>query len=154
MIIMDIEASGLSADSYPIEVAWQHRYIESQHDSFLIKPADDWKYWDDYAEQYVHCIPRSVLMERGLSVRDSALRINEALRGQTVYTDAVIHDRQWIKRLFRSAGLDIGFQLHCVYSLVEPAEVEQLKKRQGKAITSHRALADARALISALSYFG
>lgn len=38
MIILDIEASGLALESYPIEVAWQHRFNSAKHDSFLIRP--------------------------------------------------------------------------------------------------------------------
>ncbi|UZE94500.1 hypothetical protein [Alkalimarinus alittae] len=50
MIIFDVEASGLSDDSYPIEVAWQDSNDPECFDSFLINPNETWKHWDDYAE--------------------------------------------------------------------------------------------------------
>jgi len=153
MIIMDVEASGLSTDSYPIEVAWQHRFISSRHDSFLIKPVDTWIYWDAYAEHHVHRISRATLQTQGLSVIEAASRLNDALQGQIVYTDAVTHDRQWIKCLFNTSHIEMNFRMHCVYSLVEPAKVEPFKKRQAELKIEHRALPDARAIVSTLNYF-
>jgi len=153
MIILDIEASGLSIESYPIEVAWQHRYVASTCDSFLIKPNDNWTHWDRHAELSIHHIPRQVLFDEGIPVKDAALRLNTQLAGQHVYTDAVDYDRPWIKRLFNAAGIAMEFKLLCVYSLIDPAKVEAFKRKQAVKPAKHRALADARNIVDVLKYF-
>lgn len=153
MIILDIEASGLSIESYPIEVAWQHRYMASACDTFLIKPNDDWTHWDKHAELCIHQIPRQALFDEGIPVKDAAERLNAQLAGQLVYTDAVDYDRPWIKRLFNAAGIAMDFKLLCVYSLIDPAKVEAFKRKQAGKTTKHRALADARNIVEVLNYF-
>ncbi|MEH6628750.1 MAG: hypothetical protein V7739_20100 [Motiliproteus sp.] len=53
MIIVDIEASGLSPDSYPIEIAWVDTRTDAC-DAFLINPETaccDWDYWNYDAEK-------------------------------------------------------------------------------------------------------
>ena len=75
MIIFDVEASGLSDDSYPIEVAWQDGTNEDLFDSFLIKPCDSWVHWDDYAEQEIHHISRNTLHSEGISITESCIRL-------------------------------------------------------------------------------
>lgn len=153
MIILDIEASGLSIESYPIEVAWQHRFVASACDTFLIKPNEYWTHWDMHAELCIHHISRQVLFDEGLPVRDAAVRLNTQLAGQLVYTDAVDYDRPWMKRLFNAAEMAMDFKLLCVYSLIEPAKVEAFKKKQAGRTTAHRALADARNIVDVLNYF-
>lgn len=100
MIVMDIEASGISPQSYPIEFAWQHRANPTLFDGFLIQPTVDWVYWSDYAEQQIHRITRTELETSGISVEIAAHWLNEELAGQIVYSDAVDYDRPWIKKLF------------------------------------------------------
>lgn len=153
MIILDIEASGLSTESYPIEVAWQHRYVASACDNFLIKPSANWTHWDKHAELHIHHIPRKALFDEGLPVIEAALRLNTQLARQVVYTDAVDYDRSWIKRLFNAAGIEMQFKVLCVYSLIDPAKVEAFKRTQAGKTTMHRALADARNIVDVLNYY-
>jgi hypothetical protein len=46
--IIDIEASGFGVDSYPVEVGIV--LSTGQKYCAIIKPADDWLYWDKKAE--------------------------------------------------------------------------------------------------------
>ena len=65
--IIDVEASGLQSESYPIEVAWCD--IDTCcASSFLIKPARSWTVWDKKAEA-LHGLSRDLLFTIRASVR-------------------------------------------------------------------------------------
>lgn len=60
-IILDIEASGFGATSYPIEVG-----VAMDNDTRfcrLIRPQTDWQHWSEEA-QGLHGISRSMLLEK------------------------------------------------------------------------------------------
>ena len=67
--IIDLEASGLASNSYPIEVglalAPGNRFCS------LIKPVDEWEHWDQQAES-VHGISRDILLKMGRPVTEIA----------------------------------------------------------------------------------
>src|SRR5690606_30224105 len=114
------EASGLSDDSYPIEVAWQHRFNPSLFDTFLIKPASTWTHWDSYAEHSVHRIPRAELLINGIDVVTAARRLNDQLAHQVVYSDCVDKDRFWLSRLYQAAKMEPAFDIRSVLTLLPP----------------------------------
>ena len=153
MIILDIEASGLKRESYPIEIAWQHRYDETLYDSFLIRPIPEWHYWDYYAEEKIHKISRQTLHEQGISIQDACLRLNAALKGECVYTDCPTYDRMWLIRLFKDAQIEKEFRIDDVRMLVTPKQEKKLEHRLEKIPVKHRALSDVRGIIRCLSYF-
>ncbi|NVP03109.1 hypothetical protein HWA77_23150, partial [Photobacterium damselae subsp. damselae] len=67
--ILNFEASGLSEQSYPIEVGYALPDAEGY--SLLINPlssATQWNYWDDFAEQQLHHRSRQELITKGLNV--------------------------------------------------------------------------------------
>ena len=72
-IVMDIEASGFGAGSYPIEIGFSRRHGEGW--CTLIRPEDDWQHWDAHAAQ-VHRIPREILVERGRPASQVAQHLN------------------------------------------------------------------------------
>lgn len=152
MIIMDIEASGLAPESYPIEIAWQHRSNPTLSDSFLIKPAEEWKFWDQYAEDQIHHISRSDLDANGISVAEAAKRLNFALKGKTVYTDAPEYDRHWIAELFRRTGIERSFEIRSVFTLVPPSKEAAYRRHFVQSPIAHRALADVKQIIRSLNY--
>jgi hypothetical protein len=153
MIILDVEASGLGQGSYPIEVAWQHRYDESRYDSFLIRPIPEWDYWDPYAEEKIHRISRDQLRTEGISIQDACRRLNDALAGQCVYTDCPSYDRMWIIRLFRTADVEKAFRVYDVRRLVKPQQERKLEHRLEMIEVKHRALSDVRGIIRCLNHF-
>ena len=119
--IIDLEASGFGRGSYPIEVgfALENRDIHS----FLIKPEEDWTHWCKDAEE-IHGISRAQLKAEGMCIEDIALKLNEMLRGQTLYSDAWSFDSSWIGRLFDSAGIVQRFRIETINKLLKPDQVE------------------------------
>jgi hypothetical protein len=116
--IIDLEASGFGRGSYPIEVG----FALDIH-SFLIKPEDDWTHWSEEAQQ-IHGISREQLQAEGMCIEDIALKLNELLRGQTLYSDAWSYDSSWIGRLFDSAGIIQRFRIETINKLLKPEQVE------------------------------
>ena len=108
---LDIEASSLDWDSYPIEIAWS--YPNGEVEAHLIDPYHilDWTDWDP-AAQAVHGLSRRYLAEHGQDPKLVAGRIQAVLAGRPVYTDAVELDQYWLEVLFRYAlGASCSVQL-------------------------------------------
>jgi hypothetical protein len=107
-IIMDIEASGFGADSYPIEIGvvldTGERYCS------LIKPQSDWSHWDLSAEG-LHGITREQLHLHGKSPVLVADELNRMLQGRRVFSDGWVVDKRWLIRLYTAAGFWPSFDL-------------------------------------------
>lgn len=153
MIVIDVEASGLGPESYPIEIAWGHRFDPTKFDTFLIKPADGWVYWDTYAESAIHCISRSQLQREGISIAEAVERLDDALQGAVVYSDYVPADRPWWVKLYRELGRDLPFEFRPVQTLIPPAKEASYSLRLDASPTEHRALEDVRKIIQTLNFF-
>lgn len=119
--IIDLEASGFGRGSYPIEVgfALEDRVVHS----FLIKPAPSWLHWSVEAE-LIHGISRADLQEAGMTPREVALKMNDMLRGKTLYSDAWSFDSSWMGRLFDEAELVQRFRIETINKLLTPAQME------------------------------
>jgi hypothetical protein len=146
--VLDVEASGFGRNSYPIEVG----FVLPDGHTFctLIRPLEHWTHWDAQAA-LTHHIPRLALEQRGLSVREVAERLNNDLRGQTVYSDGWANDYSWLGALFDAADLSPSFRLENLRKLLTEAEAEQwhrIKEQIGaeRGMQRHRASADARLL--------
>lgn len=146
--IIDLEASGFGSGSYPIEIGYalEDRVVYS----CLVKPAPRWTHWSDEAEA-IHGISRDMLDRDGLTARDVALRLNEALRGKTLFSDAWSFDSSWLGRLFDEAELVQRFRLDTINRLLTPEQMEiwhDTKKSLWEEldITRHRAANDVRVL--------
>ena len=151
MIIFDVEASGLSDDSYPIEVAWQDSDDSDCFDSFLINPSESWKHWDNYAEQEVHHISRNTLHSEGISITEACIRLNTKLSGQTIYSDAIEYDERWLLRLFSQSGMTPEFSIGSIYQVINEAELRKLESSVESQRVIHRALDDVKQIIRLLS---
>jgi hypothetical protein len=145
---IDVEASGLGGRSYPIEVG----LITSHGDMYcaLVQPDASWQHWDERAEA-VHHISRPILAQHGKPLTEVAQRLNDLLRGQTVYTDAWGNDYAWLCKLFDAADLPMQFRLESSRKLLDDAQaarwgavkdqvIEELK------LVRHRASSDAKVL--------
>jgi|TARA_B100000749_G_C18398643_1_gene453674 hypothetical protein len=119
--IIDLEASGFGRGSYPIEVgfALEDRMVHS----FLIKPAPTWLHWSVEAE-LIHGISREQLQEEGMTPREVALKMNEILRGKTLYSDAWSFDSSWMGRLFDEAELVQRFRIETINKLLTAEQME------------------------------
>lgn len=143
--VLDVEASGFGAGSYPIEVGIA--LPDGTTRCYLIRPAPDWTHWDAAAES-VHRITRTILDSLGRPLRDVAERLNGDLRGLTVYSDAWGYDRSWIARLFDAAEIPQHFRLESLRSLMTEAQIgywDNARRivQDSLGVVRHRASADA-----------
>jgi len=118
--IIDVEASGFGPDSYPIEVG----VVLSNGDRYcsLIKPEDDWVYWDNSAEQ-VHNISRACLFKQGKSVKTVARELNAFLQNIIVYSDGWVVDSPWLKQLFYKANCEPSFSVSPLESILKESQM-------------------------------
>jgi hypothetical protein len=147
-VILDIEASGLGRGSYPIEVGYV--LPDGSCNCFLIKPLDDWRMWDDNAEQ-LHGISRTQLFIRGIDIVTVAETLNRELGGMTVYSDAWGHDQSWLALLFDCAERVQGFRLAALRQLLDETQLNVWNDTRQTienelALGRHRASNDARIL--------
>lgn len=145
IFFLDIEASGLGASSYPIEIAWAHRHDEKRRGRFLIIPHKGWTHWDEKAEK-IHGISRGECQHYGISVVQAANKLNNVLERQVVLCDALRHDQHWLNRLFETAGVKQAFALESVYDHVDVDKLQRVQSAGGRNV--HRAMADVLELIA------
>ncbi|GAL05012.1 hypothetical protein ACFFLZ_02480 [Photobacterium aphoticum] len=109
---LDFEASGLSEQSYPIEVGYS--LPDGTGNSLLINPltaSDVWQYWDDYAEQEIHQISRQILQQDGMQVVEVCQHLNAVLgQYEQVFCDSQ-WDLFWLGRLYHAAHMRPSFTL-------------------------------------------
>ncbi len=140
LIFVDIEASGLGPDSYPIEIAWKCEKTGKQ-DSFLIDPSsvEGWEFWDEFAEE-LHGIEPEQLFREGISAAQACERLNAALAGKTLTCDAYQFDLFWLTRLFASQGLSMRFGIQGIERFL--TSEQRALYRQRTQYRGHRALKD------------
>lgn len=145
--ILDIEASGLGDESYPIEIAWCSIDGNDCY-STLINPesAGGWDYWDDFAESAVHGISRKQCCERGENVVIVARRLSDLLLNAPVFSDAPYQDQLWIKALFDASGAVCPSALMPIEQLVAVEDRPGLTRSLSELERPHRALNDCIAL--------
>lgn len=105
---MDIEASSLDADSYPIEIGWSTQ--QGDIESHLINPyaITTWTDWDSCA-QAVHGISRKLCRENGKHPAWVCQRLNRIFPpGSVVYADGGQFDQFWLDQLF-AACTPLGY---------------------------------------------
>lgn len=151
MYVIDVEASGLDIQSYPIQIGWQHRGDARKFGEILIEPHFDWNYWDPAAES-IHKIPRSSLA-KGMLIDDACHLLNEVFGNSVVYSDAYQADGFWIERLFSTAGIDQKFKIGSVFDLIDAEKQSEFTKCLRRQARPHRALADARIISDTVNYF-
>ncbi|MBC6904196.1 hypothetical protein DWB84_01750 [Saccharophagus sp. K07] len=120
--ILDIEASGLHFDSYPIEIAV---LVGNEVRSWLIKPEKGWDYWSETAEE-MHGISREVLEQKGTAAELVALELNDLAEavGGVFYSDAVFWDEDWLKTMFFSVKLPMHFRVASIFDLLSSEETD------------------------------
>jgi DNA polymerase III epsilon subunit-like protein len=143
--IIDIEASGFGRNSYPIEVG----IVLPDQKSFcnIIRPADEWTYWDDSAEA-VHGITRELLLKKGKPPHEVADKLNQLLQGTKIYTDAWSHDISWIGKLYDLTDIPQLFSLDSLRSLMTEQQAALWHPTKEQVISElhlvrHRASTDA-----------
>jgi hypothetical protein len=152
-VFLDVEASGLHASSYPIEVGWCG--LDLVATSFLIRPHATWTE-DDWSvtSERVHGMTRQQMIAEGVELTEAAARLNAACAGKEIFSDSPSFDQGWLSRLFRDAGVGQAFALQDAPMLealateisgLDSSEAEALRERVGRHYPhTHRAAVDAR----------
>ena len=143
--IIDVEASGFGATSYPIEIGVVME--GSQNFCSLILPAPDWTHWDEGAEK-IHRVARDILETYGKPMQEVARQLNDLLEGRTVYTDGWVVDKPWLTTLFHAAGIPMKFEVSALEMILSEKQMEIWHQTKDKVIKEmnmkrHRASYDA-----------
>lgn len=146
IVMIDVEASSFSKDSYPIEIAWVS--LSNEEDSFLIKTneVEEWTDWSSESEK-VHGIDRQQLDMSGISIYEAAQRLNSQLNGCIVLSDCADSDSFWIDKLFSASSTTREFILMDIYDFAVNNGVRNAMSfifEKNKQEIAHRALADCR----------
>ncbi len=100
---IDIEASGWPPLGYAIEIAWNDK--KGNIHNFLINPYsfDDksFEFWSPDSQK-VHNISRQMLREQGVDGQWLVEYLNNELKGQTLYSDAILYDTYWIDFIYKA----------------------------------------------------
>ncbi len=151
MYIIDFEASSLSADSYPIEVAWGSS--PETVAAFLLNPDKmaGWTDWNFKSCEF-HGISRQELVRRGEDPRRVAEIMIDELAGKMVYSDEPRFDNRWKDRLLSDAGFDpslirirnLKYYLNKIIKAKSPCKrcVDLFQEFSIKKSVCHRAGAD------------
>jgi len=115
MYFIDVEASSLSNDSYPIALALIDAFSSTTYKA-IIKPMGNWSDWSIESER-VHGIHREMLFRKGERALTVALNLNRILKQETVYCDSP-YDMYWIKKLFDDNNVKMEFLVEQVQSLM------------------------------------
>jgi hypothetical protein len=156
--IVDIEASSLGDDSYPIDIAWLE--ADGKVLSHLIRPSWSWTDWSPKSAA-IHGINREDLRLQGMDPAPLCRMLTAAWDGRPVLSDAPAWDSQWLERLWHAGArgsmpwivgdLDTWLDQHIRCRFADP-HVRQQHMRAGQAIAKrvcpplHRAAADVRYL--------
>ena len=109
VLFIDVEASGLSNQSYPIEIGWASLSIDGRNlhqDAILIRPDAEWRDNGEWsmAAQRIHGLSQRELLISGADVMDVLPRFEAAIEGCILTSDAPQEDAFWINRLYDAVG--------------------------------------------------
>ena len=143
--VIDFEASGLSSESYPIEVGLVLQDGTIYHS--LIRPIESWKHWSDKAEK-IHGIRKSDIQRYGKNVTHVCLELNRICGRQTLFSDCWVKDSDWVNKLFEAGAVERTFRLSPIEYCVPDSGLENwgYEKRdvaKEEEMPMHRALSDA-----------
>ena len=133
--IIDLEASGFGAASYPIEVGVKRG--DGERFCRLIKPAPGWTHWDEKAAQ-LHGIEREELIRYGSEPASVCHDLNQFIHGQQVYTDGWVVDYPWLIKLFETARVDMAFKVSALDYLLSEQQMESWSQVRSGLHEEHR----------------
>jgi len=151
--IMDIEASGLGPQGYPIEIGVALE--PGAKFCSLLLPREDWTYWDSDAEK-MHRIPRDILETYGSPLAEVAINLNTLLENRTIYSDGWVVDKGWLSQLYYAVAMPQQFTLSSLEMILSTAQMTLWDETKAQVIEDlgmmrHRASTDA--LIIQETYF-
>lgn len=143
--IIDVEASGFSSYSYPIEVG----VIRGDGARFcrLIRPYPQWTHWDNSAEA-LHGLSRDHLHKWGNDGREVCLALNHFLANATVYSDGWVVDHPWLIKLYAAAEVKMSFHVRALEYVLKEAQMDIWMHTKKQVVSQfdgcrHRASTDA-----------
>jgi hypothetical protein len=143
-LVMDIEASGLADESYPISIGVAG--AEGQSWSWLVYPLEDWQYWDEFSED-IHGIARSQLLQDGRDGFIICRDMNAIFAGKTLIVDSE-WDQFWINRLFSELSVRMAFTVRHMDSVLDQPISRRVNELMEFIDWPHKALDDAKLLLS------
>ncbi len=143
--IIDVEASGFGSSSYPIEIGFARR--DGLRYCTLIKPFNDWTYWDKSAEK-IHGISRDMLFEKGEHGIEVCKQLNSLLTDENVYSDGWVVDSPWLSSLFERSQVKMAFKISPLEMILKEPQMAIWSNTKEKVINElnidrHRASNDA-----------
>ena len=119
--VIDFEASGFGAESYPVEVG----IITSTGERYcsMIRPHEKWRFWDNNAEA-MHGISRELLEKKGRPIVEVCHELNAFANNSVLYSDAWVHDKPWLIKLFEYGAVEVEFTLSPIESIVTEQQLE------------------------------
>lgn len=163
-LCVDVEASGLHENCYPIEVALVDTSSDFER-SWLVRPVEAWAQtgeWEAQAEA-VHRISRDELMRDGVAPAAVVAEILECVGARRIVSDCPSADGRWLRQL----ALAVGDKLDVVIDDIEEVArritwarginhstslVEAQRYAQAQFPKVHRALPDARHNAAVIAY--
>lgn len=164
---LDIESSGLSSQSYPIEIgvclSVNNSCIEK---NWLIKPENSWVQdleWSLQSESK-HGISKEYLINNGISAIDVCHDLNKTFDNKTLMVDTSQHDLRWINFLFNYFEIDRSFNIEYIFNdehimdIISKVPIELFETKQNilikeHKIREHRALDDAKLNFLLINHF-
>lgn len=152
-IIIDIEASGLGSQSYPVEIAWASapHYEVTSH---LIRPLPGWlaveSAWDRKAEK-LHGLSRELLLEEGRCVYEVSEFILASFVGADLYSDSPEFDEHWLNMIIKHKKT--SFSVRDIEDII-PRTIDAATRRKTKlaafrgSCSRHRAGTDVLSLVN------
>jgi len=150
-IFFDVEASSLSGDSYPIQIAWNDCHGDIH--CYLINPflyPDDYTDWSPESE-LIHGFSRAYLRKHGHKPDYVADDMLKHLGGHTLFSDAPDFDGFWIRRLFQAVNKEIDFKFGyaiAMFEYIQPGHYKFSEKARKDAGPAHKADNDVRYLLN------
>lgn len=148
---IDVEASSLSQQGWPLEIGWGYSLEPASTRSLLVRPEPEWTDWDVRSWR-VHRIDYRLCVSEGLSAEDVVGILEEAIRGAEVHSDHPPSDARWLDRLYEAAGRRRGWVLNPTDSLWPGRLLSEVSAAQAWADEvspkRHRAGPDVRNLIA------
>ncbi len=112
LVFVDVEASGLSPGSFPIEIGWSVD-DEREPEAFLIRPADGWRETDAYKAAFaIHGVSYADLVARGVPPPDVPGRLERAWTGAFLVSDNPPADAAWIAMAYAALDRPMPWRLH------------------------------------------
>lgn len=155
IIFVDVEASGLASDSFPVEIGWS---IDDDQlpQSLLLRPDKAWSKTDAYADGFaVHGISYADLITKGIPLTKAAKNLNTAWHDAVLVSDAQAHDERWIGQIYDALGhqspwrlveFDVVFSTLYQQGGLAPAAAAEIAAAAKRLPAPHRAGADAHRL--------